>query len=36
MARVRSTTGVTNEGEEAEATKTTPISEMMKRSRLVV
>jgi hypothetical protein len=36
MARVRSTTRVTNEGEEAEATETTPISEMMKRSGLVV
>jgi hypothetical protein len=36
MARVRSTTRVTNEGEEAEATEMTPILEMMKRSRLVV
>jgi hypothetical protein len=36
MARVRSTARVSNEGEEAEATKTTPISEMMKCSRLVI
>jgi hypothetical protein len=36
MARVRSTARVTNEGEEAEATETTSISEMMKRSGLVV
>jgi hypothetical protein len=36
MARVRSTARVTNEGEEAEATETVPISEMMKHSGLVV
>jgi hypothetical protein len=35
MARVRSTARVTNKGE-AEATETTPISKMMKHSRLVV
>jgi hypothetical protein len=36
MARVRSTARVTREGEEAEATETTPISEVMKQSGLVV
>jgi hypothetical protein len=36
MDRVRSTARVTRDGEEAEATKTTPISEVMKQSRLVV
>jgi hypothetical protein len=36
MARVRSTTRVTHDGEEAEgADETAPISEVMKRSRLV-
>jgi UDP-N-acetyl-D-mannosaminuronate dehydrogenase len=36
MARVRSTTRVSSEGDETEVTKTTPISEMMRRSGLVV
>jgi hypothetical protein len=36
MARVRSTPRVTREGEETEATETTPISEVMKQSGLVV
>jgi hypothetical protein len=36
MARVRSTTRVTHEGEETEATKTTPISEVMRQSGLVM
>jgi hypothetical protein len=36
MARVRSTARVTHDGEEAEATETAPISEVMKQSRLVV
>jgi hypothetical protein len=36
MARVRSTARVTREGEETEATGTTPISEVMKQSGLVV
>jgi hypothetical protein len=36
MARVRSTATVTREGEEAEAAKTAPISEVMRQSRLVV
>jgi hypothetical protein len=36
MARVRSTARVTREGEETEATKTTPISKVMKQSGLVV
>jgi hypothetical protein len=36
MARVRSTARVTREGEETEATETTPISEVMKQSGLVV
>jgi hypothetical protein len=35
MARVRSTARVTRDGEEAEATETAPISEVMKRSGLV-
>jgi hypothetical protein len=36
MARVRSTTRVTRDGEEAEATETAPISEVMKQSGMVV
>jgi hypothetical protein len=36
MARVRSTTRVTHDGEEAEATETAPISEVMRQSGLVV
>jgi hypothetical protein len=36
MARVRSTTRVSREGDEAEVTETTPISEVMRRSGLVV
>jgi hypothetical protein len=36
MARIKSTTRLTNEGGETEATWTAPISEVMKRSRLVV
>jgi hypothetical protein len=36
MARVRSTARVSREGEETEVTETTPISEVMKRSGLVV
>jgi hypothetical protein len=36
MARVRSTARVTHDEEEAEATETAPISEVMKQSRLVV
>jgi hypothetical protein len=36
MAKVRSTTRVTRDGEEAEAVETTPISEVMKQSGLVV
>jgi hypothetical protein len=36
MARVRSTTRVTHEGEETEATETAPISEVMRQSGLVV
>jgi hypothetical protein len=36
MARVRSTARVTRDGEEAEATETAPISEVMKRSGMVV
>jgi hypothetical protein len=36
MARVRSTTRVTREGDEIETIETAPISEMMRRSRLVV
>ena len=36
MARVRSTTRVTRDGEETKATETAPISEVMKQSGLVV
>jgi hypothetical protein len=36
MARVHSTTRVTHEGEETEATETAPISEVMRQSGLVV
>jgi hypothetical protein len=36
MARVRSTTRVTREGEETEATEIAPISEVMRQSSLVV
>jgi hypothetical protein len=36
MARVRSTARVSREGDETEATETTPISEVMKLSGLVV
>ena len=36
MARVRSTAIVSREGDETEAAKTAPISEVMKRSGLVV
>jgi hypothetical protein len=36
MARVRSTARVSREGEETEVTETTPISEVMKQSGLVV
>jgi hypothetical protein len=36
MARVRSTAKVSREGDEAEAAETMPISEVMKRSGLVV
>jgi hypothetical protein len=36
MARVRSTARVTHDGEEAEATETAPISEVMKQSGMVV
>jgi hypothetical protein len=36
MAQVRSTARVTREGEEAKATETTPISEVMRQSSLVV
>ena len=36
MARVRSTARVTRDGEEAEAAETAPISEVMRRSGLVV
>jgi hypothetical protein len=36
MARVRSTARVTHDGEEAEATETAPISEVMRQSGLVV
>jgi hypothetical protein len=36
MVRIRSTARLTNEGGETEATETAPISEVMKRSRLVV
>jgi hypothetical protein len=36
MARVRSTARVTHDGEEIEATETAPISEVMRRPRLVM
>jgi hypothetical protein len=36
MARVRSTARVTREGEEALNSETAPISEMMRRSGLIV
>jgi hypothetical protein len=36
MAQVRSTARVSHEGDEAEVTETTPISEAMRRSGLVV
>jgi hypothetical protein len=36
MARVHSTTRVTHEGEETEATETGPISEVMRQSGLVM
>jgi hypothetical protein len=36
MARVRSTARVSREGDDAETTETTPISEMMRRSGLVI
>jgi hypothetical protein len=36
MARVRSTTRVTRDGEEAETIETAPISEVMKQSGMVV
>jgi hypothetical protein len=36
MARMRSTARVSHEGDEAEVTKTTPISEVMRQSGLVV
>jgi hypothetical protein len=36
MARVRSTARITRDGEEAEATETAPISEVMRQSGLVV
>jgi hypothetical protein len=36
MARVRSTARVSREGDETEATETAPISEVMKRSGLVL
>jgi hypothetical protein len=36
MARVRSTARVTHDREEAEATETAPISEVMKQSGMVV
>jgi hypothetical protein len=36
MVRVRSTARVTRDGEEAKGAKTAPISEVMKRSGLVV
>ena len=36
MARVRSTARVSREGDDAEMTETTPISEMMRRSSLLV
>jgi hypothetical protein len=36
MARVRSTARVSREGDETETTETAPISEMMRRSWLIV
>jgi hypothetical protein len=36
MARVRSTSRITRDGEETEATETAPISEVMRQSGLVV
>jgi hypothetical protein len=36
MARIRSTTRLTNEGGETEDAETTPISEVMRRSGLVI
>jgi hypothetical protein len=36
MARVRSTSRVTRDGDKAEVAKTAPISEVMRRSGLVV
>jgi ribosomal protein S17 len=36
MARVRSTTRVSREGDEVEVTETAPISEVMRQSGLVV
>jgi hypothetical protein len=36
MARVRSTARVTRDGEEAKAAETAPISEVMKRSGLIL
>jgi hypothetical protein len=36
MVRVRSTARVTHDGEETEATEAAPISEVMRRSGLVV
>jgi hypothetical protein len=36
MARVRSTARLSHEGDETEVTETTPISEVMRRSGLVV
>ena len=36
MARVRSTARVSREGDEAEVTETAPISEVMRRSGLIV
>jgi uncharacterized protein YehS (DUF1456 family) len=36
MARVRSTARVTHDGKEAEAAETAPISEIMRRSGLIV
>jgi hypothetical protein len=36
MARVRSTASVSHKGDDAETTETAPISEMMRRSGLVI
>jgi hypothetical protein len=36
MTRLRSTTRVAREGDEVGTSETTPISEMMRRSRLIV